>query len=118
MRDDWYGHRDPITFSPAGDKDEWLDWDHALIDALQTIEDYSDQYGLLKWELDDERAEVDAIKKFHPFEVARDNQTKGTKNKPYTPEPGEYFVPEIWTRDKRGLQTYQEWLEKKIAEEQ
>lgn len=117
MRDDWYGHRDPITFSPAGDKDEWLDWDHALVDALQTIEDYSDQYGLLAWELADPHVEVDAVKKIHPFEAARDRQTQGSANKPYKPEPGEYFLPDVWTRNKDGLQDYGTWITK-MAEEQ
>lgn len=115
LRDDWYGHRDPFTGEPRGDKDEWLDWDYALIDAAQTIEDYSDQYGLLQWELDDEAVVVDAERRLHKFEQARDLATKGSKDKPYQPAPGEYFVPVVRTRRKSGeIQTYDEWITKKV----
>jgi hypothetical protein len=118
LRDDWYGHRDPFSGAPEGDKDEWLDWDFALIDAFQTIEDYSDQYGLLQWELDDDDVVVDAIKKIHPFEQARDLATKGSKNKPYEPAPGEYFVPKMYKQfsDDPDFQTYEAWLKRKAEE--
>jgi hypothetical protein len=117
LRDDWYGHRDPFTGEPRGDKDEWLDWDYALIDAAQTIEDYSDQYGLLQWELDDEDSVVDAVKKIHPFEEARDLATRGEN---YKPAPGEYFLPEVYRYGGGELQSYTDWLEqqaRKGAEE-
>ena len=117
MRDEFYGHRDTFTFLPDGDREEYLDWDFALFDALQTIEDNSDQYGLLAWELEDEAVEVDALRKFHKFETSRDLATKGTANKPYQPQAGEYFVPRMETRRSDGhFQTYEEWVEKMIEE--
>lgn len=118
MRDDWFGHRDPFTYAPEGDKDEWLDWDYALIDAVQTVEDYSDpKSGLLKWELDDDDAVVDAIKRIDPFQEAIDLATRGEN---YKPAPGETFVPDIYKYGGGDLQTYPEWLEqqaRKAAEE-
>jgi hypothetical protein len=90
-----------------------LDWDYALIDAAQTIEDYSDQYGLLQWELDDEDSVVDAVKKIHPFEEARDLATRGDK---YKASPGEYFIPKVYRYGGGDLQTFEAWLEKKAAE--
>lgn len=118
LRDDWYGHRDPFSGKPTGDKDEWLDWDYALVDAVQTIEDYSDQYGLLQWELDGDGVVVDAVKKHHPFEAARDAKTKGTAKKPYVPDPGEYWVPRMSKQfsDEPDFQTYGEWIERKARE--
>lgn len=114
-RDDWFGHRDPLTGAEIGDRDEWTSWDHALANAFQTIEDYSDEYGLLVWERDDEAVEVDAIKKIHPFKRSVDLLTKGSQKKPYEPRPGEYFIPKMKTRrkDEDGnpkYQTYSEWV--------
>lgn len=112
MRDEWYGHRDVFSFLPDGDKDEYLDIDFALFDALQTIEDNTDQYGLLSWELEDELVEVAAVKKKHKFAEARDLATKGSEKKPYKPEPGEYFIPDVYTRRSDGhIQTWDEWQE-------
>ena len=118
MGDDWYGHRDPMTGLPFGDKDEWIDWDHALLFAFQTIEDFTDKgSGLLAWETDDEYVEVNAIKKINKFQEAVDLKTKGSAKKPYKPEPGEYFIPDMFSRrkDENGeevFQTYSEWVAK------
>lgn len=118
MRDDWYGHRDPFTGDPRGDRDEYTAWDHALVDAFQTIEDYSDEYGLLPWVLDDEYIDVYANKRIHKFKASVDRATKGSKSKAYEPVPGEYFTPEIVNRRSNGKrQTIREWFEKKAAEE-
>lgn len=106
MRDEWYGHRNPVTGEPIGDRDEWLSWDFALADAVQTIEDYSDQYGLLAWELDDDMVYVNANRKIHKFKSAIERKTNG---KNYKAAPGEYFVPEVKTRGER-IQTFQEWV--------
>lgn len=117
MRDDWFGHRDPLTGEPLGDRDEWLDWDHALAYAFQTIEDYSDSAGLLQWQLDDEAVEVNAIRKINKFQAAVDVMTKSRGGKPYEPKPGEYFVADLFTRRADGhIQTYREWVEKQVAD--
>lgn len=119
MRDDWQGHRRITTGLPIGDKDEWTDWDHTLLDVFQTIEDYTDEYGLLVWQREDEAVMVDAKKKIHPFKESVDLATRGSESKPYKPLPGEYFVPDIWSKrkDENGnevIQTYKEWLEGEI----
>lgn len=99
-----------------GDKDEWTSWDHALVTALQVIEDYTDEYGLLAWEREDEAVEIDAVKKIHKFKASIDARTRGTEKHPYKALPGEYFVPDMWSKrrvdGKQVFQTYAEWLEK------
>lgn len=113
MRDDWYGHRDPFTWEELGDKDEWLDWDYALIDAVQTIEDFTDDSGILVWEREDPNAVVNAVKKIDRFKEAVEDRTRGEK---YKPSPGEYFVPDIQPFNEDGeLQTYSQWIEREIA---
>lgn len=119
MGDDWHGHRHPLTGEPLGDRDEYTRWDYALMNAFQTIEDYTDDVGLLAWERDDEAANISADRKTHPFHAARDAKTRGKKGKPYEPSPGEYFVPKITSRrkDENGddlFQSYREWVEKSI----
>lgn len=114
MRDDWYGHRDPETFEPVGDKDEWLDVDYALLSALQTLEDYTDQHGLLIWEVQDpkNRVEVAAHMKIDPFEAAKEIKTSG---KNYKKKPGEYYVPKLTLLSKEWP-TMEEFIEHQIEE--
>lgn len=119
MQDEWFGHRDPFTGEPDGDKDEWLDWDFALVNAFQTIEDYSDEYGLLVWERDDEAVEVDAIRKVHKFKAQVERIQNGKR---YKPIPGEYYTPKMTTRrkDEDGnpkYQTYSEWVAKEVEKQ-
>lgn len=120
MGDDWFGHRDPFTGEPIGDKDEYTSWDYALQNAFQAIEDYTDsKSGLLIWEIEDENAYVNANKKYNKFQAAIDKKTAGTPNKPYKAAPGEYFVPELKShvRDENGepvFQTMREWMQKEI----
>lgn len=92
MSDDWYGHRNEFG-EPVGDKDEWIVWDYALVNAFQVIEDWTDQHGLLRYEVDDphERTQVLAMKRIDKFEAQKTAITKGQKN----PPPGQYFVPKI-----------------------
>ena len=122
MRDDWFGHRDPWTGEPMGDRDEYTSWDYALLNAFQTIEDYTDpKSGIPIWELDDEAVNVDALKKYNKFQQAIDNATKGSKNKAYQAAPGEYFIPDMHTRRKDGngdpvYQTYSEWVQKSVED--
>ena len=96
------------------ERSDWISWDFALTDALQTIEDFTDQHGLLAWKLADERVEIEAVKKIHKFEAARDRAT--TSPKGYKPVPGEYFVPEeVWlgSEDTRPW-TYREWVNSSV----
>lgn len=113
MQDDWYGHRDPVTWFETGDKDEWLDWDFALVNALQTIEDFSDDNGILAWEKEDGNAVVEAVKKIDPFREAVEDRTGG---KNYKAANGEYFVPRVYGFDGAELQTFEEWVNKPADE--
>lgn len=94
MGDDWYGHRDLHTGEPEGDREEWIEWDYLLMRTLQLIEDYTNEHGLLRWEIDDPegRVNVDAIKKIDKFREAQELKTGG---KNYKPSPGEYFIPRL-----------------------
>lgn len=118
MHDDWYGHRDPFTGDPKGDKDEWLEWDFLLLETLQMIEDHTDEYGLLVWEREDEAVVIDAEKRIHKFKAAIEDRTRGTEKRPYKPRPGEYFVPDLYSRRPDGsIQTFREWVERSVADE-
>ena len=116
MADDWFGHRHPFTGEPFGDKDEWTDWDFVLVEAVQLIEDWTDQHGLLAWEVDDpkERVQVVAKPRIDKFEQQREimsaSESRGNKK----PPKGRYYVPVVdlmkpateWP----GHQEYFEWL--------
>lgn len=123
MGDDWFGHRDPLTGRPMGDRTEYTRWDWALANAVQTIEDFTDEKsGLPQWELDDERVVVDAVRKVNKFQRAIDERTKGTPKKPYKGVPGEYFIPEVHSRetDEEGNEvfpTFREWINKNVAKD-
>lgn len=123
MGDDWYGHRNPLTGQPQGDRDEYLSWDWSLLNAFQTIEDYTEpKSGLPVWEVEGEGVEVDAVKKINKYEASIANATRGSEKHPYKPRPGEYFVPDMWSRvkDENGNQvfpTFRDWIEKSLSED-
>ena len=74
------------------------------------IEDFTDQYGLPAWVVEDEAVEIDAVKKVHKFKASVDRATSGSKNKAYQPVPGEYFIPDVFSRRSDGsIQTFSEW---------
>lgn len=99
MRDEWFGHRNPLTGAPMGDREEYTSWDFALLEALQTVEDFTDQKsGMPVWEIETPWVDVNAVRKINKFQAAIDNATRGTEKKPYKPRPGEYFVPELYSR--------------------
>lgn len=115
MADDWYGHRDPFTGLPEGDKDEWLEWDYLLLNAFQTIEDFTDpDSGILQWKLDDPAVEVTAVKYIHPWHEAVEARTGGAN---YKAAPGERFRPVINSRRKDGSTwDIKTWFEEKAKE--
>ena len=120
MRDPYFGHRDWYTGEPLRDRDEWTDWDFALIAALQVVEDNMDKHGLLSWEVLHEDMDVNALKKIDKFQAAVARRTKGSKKKGYTPSDGEYFVPELsFLGPEEEYPTYRTYLEglRKEAEE-
>lgn len=117
MQDDWHGHRDPFTGAKQGDKDEWLEWDFLLLNAFQTVEDFTDEYGILKWVHDDPAVRINAKSVIHKFAEARDRITSQPKRK--TPK-GESFIPEVYSRrtDEEGNEvtwTFREWVENQAS---
>jgi len=98
MRDPYFGHRDFFTGEPLRDKDEWTDWDYALVAAYQTVQDMTNKHGLLVHEVESDRVMVSAVKKIDRFQAQVDRATKGSKAKGYTPDPGEYFEPKLELR--------------------
>lgn len=119
MGDDHFGHRDFITGDPIRDKDEYSDWDHALIVVLQILEDNTNQHGLLRWVAESDRVEISADRKTDKFQASVDQKTKGTKKKPYQPRPGEYFVPgvDVLRGEMPTFREYQEELREKMSKE-
>src|SRR5690606_37689932 len=71
-RDDHFGHRSPITRRVVTAGDEWIPWDYALAHAFQTVEDLTDDNGILVWEKEDEAVEIDAVRKIDKFRAALD----------------------------------------------
>lgn len=59
---------------------------------LQLIEDYSTEYGLPIWEVDENADNVDvvAVRRIDKFEASKE---KTTSKKNYKPAAGERFVP-------------------------
>ena len=110
MGDDWFGHR-TVLGVPFGDRSELIDWDLALIQAVQTIEDLTDSNGLYVWELAEDGVSVDSIKTFDKFQASIDRKTS---KKNYKPEPGEKWKARIKPNRARGdgeFQTIAEWRE-------
>ena len=115
MQDAWYGHRD-FYFEPYGDRDEWVDWDYALVSALQTLEDLTDKNGIPVWESEAEFVDIQAKKKIDKFQASIDRKTKGTEKHPYKPEPGEAWVPDVSTRSGEWP-TYRDYVKKMMSGE-
>lgn len=116
MSDDWFGHRHPLTGEKIRDRDEWTEWDYLLLNAYQTIEDWTDKDGLLAYEVDDPqgRVIVNAKKKINQFDRAKEARTGG---KNYKPDKGEYFVPDVKLHDPEGeWPTLREFIEAQVAE--
>lgn len=109
MGDEWFGHRS-IWGTPEGDRKEMTDWDFALIEAVQTIEDHTDANGLLKWETDEDGVSVNSIKTFDKFQASIDRKTSA---KGYKALPGERWVPDIRPAPGRDgeFQTFKEYRE-------
>lgn len=111
MRDEWFGWRDPFSGEPVGEKDDWTDWDFALVAAYETIEAFTDQNGIRQWQKEDPKRLIDAEKKIDQFQAAIARRTKGSAKKPYKPEDGEYWVPVVEAeRPGNKPWTYAEWV--------
>lgn len=111
MQDPFYGHRDFSTGEPLRPKDEWSEWDYALVAAYQLIQDLTNKHGLLEHEVESDRVIVTARKTQDRFQAAVDRMTSGTKTKGYTPMPGETFTPHLELRYGEWP-TFREYFEK------
>lgn len=108
FQDQYFGYRDPFNGNPLQEP-EWSTWDYVLISALQLIEDYSTEYGLPIWEVDENADNVDvvAVKRIDKFEASKE---RITSRKNYKPTPGERFVPKAilnWGE----WPTFEDWVE-------
>ena len=112
FRDDWAGHR-TYAGEPIGDRSEWVDWDYALMDAVQTIIDFTDENGLLAWEVAEDGVIVESQKTFDKFAASVDRKTS---KKDYKPQPGERWKPVI--KPKRGKESYQTFAEWRAVQEE
>lgn len=110
--DDWFGHRD-VWGNPVGDKNERIDWDFALIHALQVIEEHTDSDGLLIWEYDVDGVNVTSEKKINKFHASVE---KKTSKDGYKASPGERWLPRV-KRVNGELPTFKEWRESKASED-
>jgi len=106
-------NRNWFTGEPDGPDahERFNEWDFALADAMQTIEDYTDKHGHLIFERDSDRVDVVAKKKIDKAQAAIDKKTRGKNGKPYEPELGEFFVTELVLRRGEEWPTIAEWSE-------
>lgn len=112
MHDGQYGFRDLHSWKRFGEV-EWLEWDYVLVEALQLIEDYTTDSGLLAWEADSDRVEVEAVRFTDKFEAARE---RSTSRKNYKAIPGERYRPRVKLRRGEDWPTFEEWVESQVTE--
>lgn len=101
MQDEWFGHRDPFTHQPVGDKDAWTSWDFLLSNVYQLIEDFTDQHGFLLWEVEDkhERAIIETSIEVDRVEQAIKLKSENKQTaKQMAATPGAYIKPKIVLR--------------------
>lgn len=114
LGDHYAQHRHPASGEPLKGEVIWTPWDYALANALQLIEDFSDQNGLIVWEKESKDVIVEAVRKQDPFESAKDRITSAKK---YDRLPGEYYVPRLslkpWAKE---WPTFQGWVEEQNKE--
>ena len=111
FRDKAVGFRDPISGDIVGEV-EWTQWDYALVDAVQLIEDYSNQHGIPIWDAEADNVEIEAHRKIDKFEAAKHRITGRDK---YKGQPGEYFVP-VPKKRFGEWPTFESWLEAQDTE--
>lgn len=101
-------NRNSFTGEPDAPHDQWNEWDFALAEARQLIEDYTDRHGHLIFERDSDRVAVDAVRKVDKAQAKIDAKTKGKK---YKPQDGEYYVTELVLQQGKDWPSLAEWAE-------
>lgn len=77
--------------------------------AVSTIESFTDENGLYVWEIEEDGVSVDSVKTHSKFQASIDRKTS---KKNYKPDPGERWKPEIRPsrhREDGEFQTFAEW---------
>ena len=109
---DYYAlNRNAFTGEPIVSETMWTDWDYALAEAIQFIDDYTTAEGHLLWESESERVTFNAKKKINKARAAIDRKTKGTEKNPYKASDGEYWVTEPVLMRGDDWPTIGEWFE-------
>lgn len=111
FRDYYALNRNVFTGEPIVSENMWTDWDYALAEAVQFIDDYTTQEGHLVWEAESERVTFNAKKKINKARAAIDRRTKGSKDKAYQASDGEYWVTEPVLMRGDEWPTLTEWFE-------
>lgn len=124
MRDDWFGHREPLTGKPTGDRNEWVAWDFRLMQVFQLIEDFTDTHGFLAWEVDDPKGRVivETTREVDRVQQAIDISEKKKENKDFLAKvEGSYLAPRLTKRNKNtdwpGHEEFFEYLAEKYGDE-
>lgn len=114
---DFYAlHRNSVTGEPDEDP-TWTDWDYILAEVGQMLEDYRTPEGHMFWEAESERVTFDAQRKINRARAAIERKTKGSKNKPYKAQDGEYWITEPVLMYGDDWPTIEEWMAEKEARE-
>lgn len=103
-------NRNSFTWEPDSPHDQWNEWDFALAEARQVIEDYTDEDGLLIWERDSEDTVVKAYWKLNRARAAKERLQKKSKETPVGSSP----IVELGLKPGRDWPTLESWW----AEEQ
>lgn len=124
LRDPYAGHRNYFDGEPDGPLNEWTSWDFALAVATQAIIDGTTEHGNLRWEVDDDDADIQIM---HEIDREREAIDLVQNKESYKPSPGEWLRPVIvhpyWdpeSGDPEPFQTRSEWVKKmwiKVEEE-
>lgn len=108
---DHYAHfRDSFSYEVDGTP-VWTEWDFALLNALQTIEDYTDpETGELVFVEQSDRVTYDATRYTKKSVAAVERKTKGSDKKPYKSQPGERWRTKAKVMDGGELPTLSEFI--------
>lgn len=119
FHDHFFGHRDVVTGDPeiAASDVYWTEWDFALADAMQFIQDHTNKHGHLIWEQEGEQVEAVLTQKIDKVDAkieAKQRSRQNKKGKSAEAPPGEYYVSRLILRpgwEDEGWPTYESWYE-------
>lgn len=122
LRDPYALHRDWYTGEPDGPLNEWTSWDFSLAMATQLIIDGTTENGNLRWEVEDENADIVIV---HEINREREAIDAIQNNDSYKPSAGEWLRPTVhhpyWDPESGEPQpflTRGEWVAKLMEQEE